>query len=201
MSGLRAIVVAALLAPLSAGAEPPPKTLSDMPAGLYKSDKQHTHIYFTYDHAGFSNSHGRFDRFDGQLNFDPKAIERGTASFTIDASSIDMNVPELEQLLRSAKFFDAADMGSITFTSTAFKRTSPNTALLTGSLTMHGVTHPVTLNVTLNKFLDDDELKFCRFGFTVTGTLERSQWGLGAVPLIPDEIKLDIDAEFVKAVD
>ena len=197
---LATVTFLALTVPLPCLAEQTAHTLRDMPAGLYKSDNQHTHIYFTYDHVGFSRAHGRFDKFDGQLNFDPQKIEHGTASFTIDASSIDMNVPELEQLLKSAKFFDAADMGQITFKSTALKLTSNNKGVLEGALTMHGVTRPVTLGVTLNKFLVDDELKFCRFGFTVTGTLKRSQWGLGAVPLVGDDVVLDIDTEFVKSV-
>jgi len=65
---------------------------------------------------------------------------------------------------------------------------------------MHGVTRPITLDVRLNKFLVDKELKFCRFGFSATGLLKRSQWGLGDVPLVGDDVKLELEIEFLKVV-
>jgi len=73
--------------------------------------------------------------------------------------------------------------------------------VLTGDLTMHGMTRPVALKVKLNKFLVGKELKFCRFGFTATGVLKRSDWGLGAVPFVGDEVTLDLNVEFTKSVE
>jgi polyisoprenoid-binding protein YceI len=176
------------------------KTLADMPAGLYKSDNNHTHIYFTYSHVGFSNAHGRFDKFDGQLNFVPNAPATSSVSFTVDPASIDTNIPELEALLKGSGFFDVAKDPEMTFVSHGLARLNQNEGVLTGDLTMHGVKRPIELKVKLNKFLVGKELKFCRFGFTATGLLKRSDWGLGAVPLVGDDVTLDLNAEFTKTV-
>jgi polyisoprenoid-binding protein YceI len=174
------------------------RTLHDMPAGLSKSDNQHTHIYFTYSHVGFSHAHGRFDTFDGRLNFVPDAPAQNSVSFVIDPASIDMNVPELEKLLKGSGFFDVANFRSITFVSRSFSPMGQDQGVATGDLTMHGITRPVVLNIKMNKFLVGKEIKFCRFGFTVNGKLNRSDWKLGAVPMVGDEVALDFDVEFTK---
>ena len=194
-----------LHATIASAAEPvksqdPPQFLANMPAGLYKTDNNHTHLYFTYSHVGFSRSHGRFDRFSGELQFDPKNPESSAVTFTIDPTSIDMNVSDLDAQLKGANFFDVASIHEIKFVGHGFLRRSGTEGSLIGDLTMHGVTHPVTLAVRLNKFLVSATPKFTRFGFTATGTIKRSEWGLGNVPLVGDDVALDFDVEFTKAV-
>jgi polyisoprenoid-binding protein YceI len=177
-----------------------PQTLGNMPAGRYATDNDHTHIYFTYSHVGFSHAHGRFDKFSGEFNFDPKSPEATRVIFTIDPASIDTNVPELDAQLKGRGFFDVANIHEIKFVGNGFLRGSDLQGSLIGDLTMHGVTHPVTLAVRLNKFLVAETPKFNRFGFTATATLSRSQWGLGNVPLVGDEVALEIDVEFTKVI-
>src|SRR5690242_1181529 len=116
------VMAAAFSSGPSWAADSPSPTLADMPAGLYKSDNQHTHVYFTYDHVGFSRSHGRFDKFSGQLIFDPLRPEHSSVVFTIDPASIDMNVPELEAVLRGSTFFDVANDREMKFVSRSLLR-------------------------------------------------------------------------------
>ena len=184
----------------SVKAEEPPQLLANMPAGLYRTDNNHTHLYFTYSHVGFSRSHGRFDRFSGELHFDPKDPESSAVTFTIDPTSIDMNVSDLDEQLKGANFFDVANIHEIKFIGHGLLRGSNTEGSLIGDLTMHGVTHPVTLAVRLNKFLVSATPKFTRFGFTATGTIKRSEWGLGNVPLVGDDVALEFDVEFTKVV-
>lgn len=174
--------------------------LADMPGGLYRSDNQHTDIYFTYSHVGFSHTHARFDKFEGSLNYDPRHPEKSPVTFTIDPASIDTNVPELDRVLRGHHFFDVGRYREIRFVGRTLRRISPTSGVLYGDLTLHNVTHRVILNVRLNKFLVDKELKFCRFGFSANGILKRSQWGLGDIPLVGDIVDLELEIEFQKVV-
>jgi polyisoprenoid-binding protein YceI len=176
------------------------KSLSQMPAGAYRTDNDHTHIYFTISHVGFSSTHGRFDKFDGTLDFRPQDPGGSPLAVTIDARSVDMNQHELEAVLRSDRFFASDRYPEIRFVSRALAITGPREGVLHGNLTMRGLTRPVELKVRLNRFLVDDELKWTRFGFSASGTLKRSDWGMTAVPLVGDEVTLSIDVEFLKVV-
>ena len=197
--GLRATLVALLLAaPCAAQVDENHHRLADMPGGLYRADNQHTDIYFAYDHVGFSHARGRFDKFAGTLNYNPGHPEQSPVEFTVDPTSVDTNVPELDRILRGHHFFNVGRYPEIRFVSRGLRRTSATTGALAGDLTMHGVTRRVVLDVRLNKFLVDPELKFCRFGFSAGGTLKRSQWGLGDIPLVGDDIRLDLEIEFLK---
>ena len=71
------------------------------------------------------------------------------------------------------------------------------TGTVTGDLTIKGVTKPVTLNVTLNKAGPNPMSKAPSMGFSATGMLKRSDWGMGAfAPNVSDDVKLMIEAEF-----
>ena len=200
-TALVALLAALVLSvPCRAQTDESHRTLADMPRGLYKSDNLHTDIYFTYSHVGFTNAHARFDKFAGELNYDPQHPEKSPVTFTVDPGTIDTNVPELDRVLKGKHFFNVERFPKMKFAGRRLRRTSPITGVLDGDLTMHGVTRPIALDVRLNKFLVDKELKFCRFGFSATGLLKRSQWELGDVPLVGDDIRLELEIEFLKVV-
>uniref|UniRef100_UPI002608A522 YceI family protein n=1 Tax=Asticcacaulis sp. TaxID=1872648 RepID=UPI002608A522 len=92
-------------------------------------------------------------------------------------------------------FFDAAKYPTATFKSTKVDVTGKDTANVTGNLTIHGVTKPVTLAVKLNKI--GANMKGVKTaGFSATGQIKRSDFGMGAyVPAVSDEITLVITAE------
>jgi polyisoprenoid-binding protein YceI len=87
----------------------------------------------------------------------------------------------------------------ITFESVSLKQTGEKTATLLGNLTIHGQTHPVTLNVTFNggspnPLTGDDTL-----GFSAQGSFDRSQWGLSSWwPAVGNDVHVAIQAEFVR---
>ena len=189
-----------LVMPCAAQVDEKHHRLAGMPRGLYRADNQHTDIYFAYDHVGFSHARARFDRFAGTLSYNPQRPEQSPAEFTVDPASVNTNVPELDRILKGHHFFNVGRYADIRFMSRSLRRTSATTGVLAGDLTLHGVTRAVTLDVRLNKFLVDSELKFCRFGFSASGVLKRSQWGLGDIPLVGDDIRLELEVEFVKVV-
>jgi polyisoprenoid-binding protein YceI len=181
-----ALVAALLLASTQAHAE----------AVTYSYDPLHTQVLFSVNHMGYTNSHGRFNKFTGSFTLDQAAPEAATAEITIDANSLDMASDVWNEHVKE-KFLEPAKFQTITFKSTAVKRTGDKTAALTGLLTLHGVTKPVTLNVTLNKVGPNPMMQTQEdAGFTLTGTIKRSDFGMTAfIPVVSDEVTLDIEVD------
>ena len=174
--------------------------VSSLPGGEYVLDRSHGYINFTYTHAGFSTPLFGFDRFDSKVTLDPQNLQNSRVEVTIDAASIDSNLEELNDHLKSADFFDVENYPTITFVSTGITRKSEQHGNITGDLTIRGMTKPVTLDVTFNgsgpHFRSGDQV----LGFSATANINRSDWGIDyAVPLVSDEVTVIITAEYVKS--
>ena len=101
--------------------------------------------------------------------------------------------------LKSAQWFDAAQYPTITFKSTKVTPTGKDAADITGDLTFHGVTHPVTLHAKFNAAGAHPMTKKYIVGFNASGELKRSDFGQKTyIPLIGDDVDLMISAEFEK---
>jgi polyisoprenoid-binding protein YceI len=173
-------------------------------ADTYQFDKAHTTVGFQVRHI-FTNVGGRFTDFAGTINVDRASPERSSVEFTIHAKSIDTNEPRRDEHLRSAEFFDVANHPAITFKSTSLKPNGKDSWLVTGDLTMRGVSKQVTLPVTL---LGEgkDPWGNEKLGLETTVTLNRKEFGLtwnktletGGL-LVGDEVKVQIAIEANKA--
>lgn len=174
-----------------------PLAPSELPAGAYRLDPEHASLLFKLDHLGFSQLVGRFDRFDASLDFDPKQPEAARLTVVIDVASIDLNLPQFEQDLRGPDWFDGAQFPQARFVSRRIEIVGATSGRVSGDLTLHGVSAPVTLEVTFNGAGDSLITGRYTLGFAATGTLNRSDFGLGAyAPAISDEVTLEIQAEF-----
>lgn len=172
------------------------KDISKLSSGEYALDKSHANIVFKINHLGFSNYIGRFNSFDAKLNFDAKAPEKSMLEVTIDTSSIDTNHEKLQTELKGEKFFNSAKFPSATFKSTKITHSGDKGTVI-GDFTMMGVTKPVTLNVTFHGGGVGPFSKLETLGFNATTTIKRSEWGLNAlVPMVSDDVQLDIEVEF-----
>lgn len=187
-------------AALAAGA---PAIAADAPArGPFRFDRGHTYINFAIDHFGFSTANGFFTAFDPTITFDPAKPEKTKIELTIDAASINTAWPARDAELKGEHFFNVAQYPTITYKSTKVERTGETTAKLTGSLTLLGVTKPLVLDVKLNKrgphaFRPSTEV----FGFTATGILKRSEFGMTALlPGLSDDVVLTVGAEINNSV-
>ena len=119
-------------------------------AETYWFDQGHTEIIFGWKHAGgVSTQHGEFTKASGKLSLDPENVENSSIDVTIDTTSIATGFEPLDKHLKSADFLEVETYPEIKFKSTAVKRTGKDTADVTGDLTIHGVTQPVTLKTTL----------------------------------------------------
>lgn len=159
-------------------------------------DKSHTAITFDVDHFGYSTVHGVFREFDGVLHLDPKAPTTSSVAFTIQADSIDTLFAKRDEHLKSADFLDVARFPTITFQSTDIAMVDERTAKVVGALTIKDVTKPVELDVRLNKLEPSPMTQVLTAGFTVTGVIKRSEFGVSTyVPAVGDELTIRIDAE------
>ncbi|MFM0010528.1 YceI family protein [Paraburkholderia sediminicola] len=170
-----------------------------VPAGRYDLDRDHCSITFDIDHFKYSRFTMRFDRKQGQLDWNEGGMDKSTVAITIDAASIDTNVPLLDKMVKSDSMLDVARYPEVRFTSTHFERTGESRGTLTGDLTIHGVTQPVTLDVTFNGFAPDPLTKKDTLGFSADGHFSRAKFGLSTwYPAVGDDIHVRIQAEFEK---
>jgi polyisoprenoid-binding protein YceI len=201
---LRALLAAVLLSamactPLQVLTHSVSQNEARVPPGRYEIDPDHTSITFDIDHFKYTRFTMRFDRKQGQLDWNEGGLERSTASITIDAASIDTNVPLLDKMVKSDSMLDVARYPQIRFASTRFERTGEARGTLSGDLTIRGVTQPVTLEVTFNGFAPDPLTKKDTLGFSADGHFSRAKFGLATwYPAVGDDIHVRIQAEFVK---
>ena len=107
----------------------------------------HASIKFKISHLGYSWLHGRFNTFSGGFSYDENNPSASKVSVEIDTASVDSNHAERDKHLRSDDFLDVAKYPKASFVSTSFSEQGDGKATLTGDLTLHGVTKPVTIDV------------------------------------------------------
>ena len=169
-------------------------------AATWKVDAAHTNVGFTVSHL-FTSVQGRFDRFNGSIEFDPHQPEQTVVRGSIEASSINTNNEKRDKHLRSGDFFDVEKYPTLDFESTGIRDISGNKAKLEGKLTIHGVTRSVVLDVTF-RGQGSDPWGNVRAGFAATLNINRKDYGLNWNEmletggfLVGDEVEIRIDAE------
>ena len=168
--------------------------------GTYELDETHAYLSFSYSHMGLSNPQLHFGAFAAELELDGNNMEKSTVSIEIDAASIDTGLPEFDEELRGANFFDVNRFPTMTFQSKAYREMSEDTGQLSGDLTVMGITRPVTLDVKINSAAMNRMVRKEMIGFSANGTLRRSDFGLTAYDqFVSDELQLNIQVEFVRA--
>ena len=166
-------------------------------------DPSHSRAGFSVKHLVISDVKGEFDKLSGKAQVDETDLSKSSVEVTIEAASISTRDEKRDAHLKSADFFDVAKFPTITFKSTKVEAGKDGALTVTGDLTMHGVTKPVTLEGALTKAITDPWGN-SRRGASFSGKLDRKAWGIswgkvtdvGAV--VGDEVKLDIQAEIVK---
>ncbi len=167
--------------------------------GTYALETNHARILFATSHMGFSTWYGDFSGATGSLTLDPKKPAASVLEVSIPVASVSTTNAKLDGELKSPAWFDAAKFPIISFKSTKVTPTGASTALVTGDLTFHGVTRPVTLEATFKASGANPMSKAFTIGFEVKGALKRSDFGVATyVPLIGDEVELIISAPFEK---
>jgi len=164
-------------------------------------DNAHSSVKFTVRHMVFAKVHGRFARWSAAVELDESDWTRSKVSATIEAASIDTGEAQRDGHLRSPDFLDAEKFPTLTFESKKIEKAGGDKYRMTGPLTIHGVTHDVTLDV---EFLGSgkDPWGNERAGFLGKVAIERKQWGLnwnqaleaGGV-LVADKVEIELDLQ------
>jgi polyisoprenoid-binding protein YceI len=173
--------------------------LAAQPAGTYEIEPTHTSVTWRLSHGGLSTYTARFDKISGQIQFNPQAPTTSSAAITIDPNSVNTGLPNFDKEIAKAVFKAEANP-AITFRSTSLTATSLTTGTMTGDLTIAGVTKPMTLNVAYNNGRMSPFARRQNIGFSATGKIKRSEWGMANWINfgIGDDVDLIIEAEFLK---
>jgi polyisoprenoid-binding protein YceI len=163
----------------------------------YDLDPTHTYPAFEINHLGFSVMRGSFTATSGSLAYDQDA-RTGSVKATIDAASVSTGFAKRDEHLRSKEFFNVEKFPTLSFAAENFKLESDKPATVTGTLTLLGVTKPVSLNVQPTQCAKRMGKDFV-CGAIITGAIKRSDWGMTAyVPYVGDEVKIQVEVEAIK---
>lgn len=163
-------------------------------ADNYKLDETHMSFYFKVSHLGFSDTFGRFNKASGSFTV---AGENSKFDIVIDAASVDTGLEKRDEHLRNPDFFNTKQFPKITFKSTAVS-ISGDTYTVTGDMTMHGVTKPVTFELAKHAEGEGPGGGY-RTGFSTTAVIKRSDFGMTyGLPAVGDEVTLMISFEGIR---
>lgn len=165
-------------------------------------DNAHSRLGFAVTHLGISDVSGHFKKFDVKVTNASDNFSDAVFEMSADIASIDTEVEMRDNHLKSADFFDAEQYPVMTFKSTSIQPTKQKDQYkLTGDLTLHGITKKVTVDLLYRGTIENPMSKKPTAGFQLTGTIKRSDFGIGGnfpPPMISDEVRIKADGEFIK---
>lgn len=170
----------------------------------WQIDYAHSQIEFSARHMMISKVRGRFEQFEGTVNYDPANPTNTTVNVAIDAASIYTRNDDRDNHLKSPDFLDAAQYPTLNFVSKRVEQVDANNGRLIGDLTIKGVTREVVLDV---EYVGEALSPWgtTAAGFNASATINRKDWGLSwnvALEtggwLVGETITIDIELELVK---
>lgn len=168
-------------------------------ADVYKLEPGHTQVLFQYNHMGYSNITGSFTKVEGEINLDTADLAKSSVNATVHIDSVSTGVVKLDEHLKNADFFEAPKFATATFKSSKVEKAGDKALKVSGDLTIHGVTKPVTFDVTVNAIGEHPMAKKPAAGFDATAKIKRSDFGISKyVPNVSDDVTIRITTEAVK---
>ncbi len=167
----------------------------------WQNDDPHSQLGFTVTHLGIADVSGTFNDFDVTAKSSKPDFTDATFELTAKTASIDTRVDARNNHLKSADFFDAEKYPTLSFKSTSIKKAGKNKYKLTGDLSLHGITKPVTMDLLYKGTVENPISKKHTAGFQITGTIKRSDFNVGPgfpAPMISDEVRIKADGEFIQ---
>lgn len=185
----------------------------NVPSGEYALDPHHTTVTVSARHFGLADYVLRFNGVSGTLNFNAEDPAQSSVIASVAVDSLDTPYTgerDFDAELQNSEWLDAAAHPTATFRSTAVERTGPNTARVTGDITIKGVTQPITLDVTYNASHAQHPMGFpiAMIGFSAAGQIQRSAFGVNSLMAseagndgVSDAVAIEIEAEFTRPVE
>jgi polyisoprenoid-binding protein YceI len=186
-----------LMAAGAALADPKTRDPAQVAAGTYELDPKHASLVVRVMHMGFSHYTMRFRTLSGGFAYDPANWRSTRLTLSVDPRSVDTEDSGFNRTV--AGYFEPDAYPTIQFVSTGLKETGEGQAELTGDLTFHGVTRPVTLQVVFNGAGPGLLGTGTRLGFSGSGRINRSDFKVTAMrPYVGDEVDLQFEVEFFR---
>lgn len=165
----------------------------------FELDPVHTRVAFRVDHAGLSSAIGTFAGSTGELRLDPDDWSTATLDVRIPLASLEIGDAKWRQKVLDRTFLHADAQPAARFVSTRVEPTGEGRARVLGQLTLRGVSREVALDVTLNAIKRHPMTLRRTAGFSATGQLRRSDFGMDAWPnVVGDEVALMIEVEAIR---
>ncbi|WP_207103161.1 YceI family protein [Paracoccus shandongensis] len=163
----------------------------------YAFDTTHSQVVFDYNHLGFSTTTGMFSGVTGTIAFDAENPAASTVSASFPVASLMTGDKGRDEHFLSPDFFGSeAAAPEVTFVSKSIEVTGDKTALITGDLTLNGVTKETVLDTVLNQQGNHPMANKPWLGFSATTTLKRSDFNLGMfAPAVSDDVQVRISVE------
>ena len=174
--------------------------LAQAQSSTWIPDKAHSGVDFSILHMSLSRVRGHFGNIGGTIVLDESDITKSTVKVTIDVTTVDTGVEGRDGDLKSPNFFDVAQYPTATFVSTAVVKNG-NGLMVSGNLTLHGVTKPVVLQVEGPTGPVPGMDKKPHDGFSATTTISRTAFGIATkfpAAVVGDEVNLTIDLDVAK---
>jgi polyisoprenoid-binding protein YceI len=168
---------------------------------VWKSDPWHSKLTFSITHNSISDVAGLFKTFEVTITASKADFSDAVFELSADVASINTEVEVRDNHLRSAEFFEVEKYPTMTFKSTSIKKIGKDKYKLTGNLTLHGITKSVTMDLWYRGMAENSLNKITSAGFQLTGSLKRSDFGIGPKfppPMIGDIVSIKADGEFPK---
>ena len=167
----------------------------------WKSDKAHSKLGFTITHLSISDVDGSFKNFDATITANKADFSDAVFELSADVASVNTEMEMRDNHLKGPDYFNVEKFPKLTFKSTGIKSTGKNKYKLTGNLTIHGITKPVTLDLVYKGTIENPMSKKPTSGFQVTGTIKRTDFDIAAktpTAVLGNEVKITANGEFTK---
>jgi polyisoprenoid-binding protein YceI len=169
----------------------------------YQIDPKHSAAHFKVRHMMIANVGGEFNNVAGTVDFDAAKPDQSRIEASIDVNSLHTGDPQRDAHIKGGDFFDAAQFPAITFRSTKVAAAGSGYKV-TGDLTLHGVTKPVTLTVDSVSPEVTDPWSLQRRGLSATTTFNRKDFGMGwnapagGGVMLSENVEITLDLEMTR---
>ena len=179
--------------------------MGPQPGTKWVLDTGNSGVSFVVRHFGVAFVRGVFNKFQGEIEFDPNNVAASRVSATVDTASFDTNNQRRDDDLRGANYLDVQNHPQMTFKSKRLEPLGQNHFRMLGDLTIKGITKEVPFDLIFGGTTSKDARGLEHAGFTAEATINRRDFGVtgdvfmpGGGSTVADQVKIILDIEFRK---
>jgi len=168
-------------------------------AQTWNLDKAHSKLGFSITHMKISDVDGAFTNFDVKVTSSKADFTDAQIEMTADVNSVNTDNEGRDKHIKGADYFDAAKYPTMTFKSTGIKKGKGNNYTVTGNLTLHGITKPVTFTAVFKGTAENPMSKKTVAGFKIGGVIDRTAFKVGeASAMLGSDVTLMSNLELIQ---